>query len=369
MKFNEKLIELRKKQGLSQEELGYKLNVTRQTISKWELGQTTPEMDKLVEISKIFNITVDELINNSEETATINTVIEDQPIQDQPIKNDEKKEKKILIILVALLIVVIVAIGGITISSTKKAKAENGTKNILSQIFNESFDESSVEDEAKGFFEKLFSLIDKDMDIQLEMQDSQQDIQQSAQNIFENAMTQINTSSYNGAFEVYKGSNSGTQLKRFLDEVITTNKKYEKKITIKYLVTETQDTEEIQNMKLNIKDSNNFEITFDYDADGYINKATIQKVVSEFEKSSFNSGLEIHAGSTNGMIVTSVLDRIITSNKTKEEKITVKYKTTETQDENEIRNIKRNFGTFDNCEITYEYDENGFINKAIIEKR
>ena len=39
MKFNEKLIELRKKEGLSQEELGYRLNVTRQTISKWELVQ------------------------------------------------------------------------------------------------------------------------------------------------------------------------------------------------------------------------------------------------------------------------------------------------------------------------------------------
>ena len=57
MKFNEKLIELRKKEGLSQEELGYKLNVTRQTVSKWELGQTTPEMDKLVEMSKLPIIT------------------------------------------------------------------------------------------------------------------------------------------------------------------------------------------------------------------------------------------------------------------------------------------------------------------------
>ena len=65
MKFNEKLIEIRKKEGLSQEELGYKLNVTRQTISKWELGQTTPEMDKLIEISKLFDISVDELIKDS----------------------------------------------------------------------------------------------------------------------------------------------------------------------------------------------------------------------------------------------------------------------------------------------------------------
>lgn len=64
MKFNEKLIELRKATGLSQEELGNKLNVARQTVSKWELGETTPEMDKLVKLSEIFNVTLDELIKD-----------------------------------------------------------------------------------------------------------------------------------------------------------------------------------------------------------------------------------------------------------------------------------------------------------------
>ena len=48
MKFNEKLIELRKKEGLSQEQLGNKVNVSRQTVSKWELGETTPELEKLI---------------------------------------------------------------------------------------------------------------------------------------------------------------------------------------------------------------------------------------------------------------------------------------------------------------------------------
>ena len=64
MNFNEKLMELRKQKGWSQEELGNRLNVTRQTISKWELSQTTPEMDKLVEISQLFDISLDELLNN-----------------------------------------------------------------------------------------------------------------------------------------------------------------------------------------------------------------------------------------------------------------------------------------------------------------
>ena len=72
MKFNEKLVKLRKEAGLSQEELGNKLNVARQTVSKWELGETTPEMDKLVKMSEIFNITLDELIKEENVNEKIN---------------------------------------------------------------------------------------------------------------------------------------------------------------------------------------------------------------------------------------------------------------------------------------------------------
>lgn len=62
MTFAEKLTELRRQKGWSQEELGEMLGVTRQTISKWELGSTTPEMEKLAAISEIFGISTDELI-------------------------------------------------------------------------------------------------------------------------------------------------------------------------------------------------------------------------------------------------------------------------------------------------------------------
>ena len=58
MDFANRLIALRKNANLSQEELAEKLGVTRQTISKWELEQTTPDMDKLQQISKLFNISV-----------------------------------------------------------------------------------------------------------------------------------------------------------------------------------------------------------------------------------------------------------------------------------------------------------------------
>ena len=64
MNFNEKLISLRKSKGLSQEELGAELNVTRQTISKWESGQSYPDFKRLVLLSDFFGLTLDELVKD-----------------------------------------------------------------------------------------------------------------------------------------------------------------------------------------------------------------------------------------------------------------------------------------------------------------
>ncbi len=63
MDFNNKLYELRKQKGLSQEELANRLNVSRQTISKWEIGDSAPDLEKLVAISDLFGISLDELVH------------------------------------------------------------------------------------------------------------------------------------------------------------------------------------------------------------------------------------------------------------------------------------------------------------------
>ncbi len=65
MEFKDKLLDLRKKNGYSQEELGYKINVTRQTISNWEAGITSPELNKIIELADVFNVTTDELLLNN----------------------------------------------------------------------------------------------------------------------------------------------------------------------------------------------------------------------------------------------------------------------------------------------------------------
>lgn len=67
MIFGEKLLKLRKENGLSQEALAEKLNTSRQAISKWENSQGYPETEKLLMISNIFNVSVDYLLKESNE--------------------------------------------------------------------------------------------------------------------------------------------------------------------------------------------------------------------------------------------------------------------------------------------------------------
>ena len=64
MTFGEKIQKLRKEAGLSQEDLSYQLGVSRQAISKWERDNGYPETEKIVRMSKIFNVTLDYLLND-----------------------------------------------------------------------------------------------------------------------------------------------------------------------------------------------------------------------------------------------------------------------------------------------------------------
>ena len=66
MEFNEKLQELRKNKGLTQEELAEALYVSRTAISKWESGRGYPSIDSLKEVAKYFSVTIDELLSSNE---------------------------------------------------------------------------------------------------------------------------------------------------------------------------------------------------------------------------------------------------------------------------------------------------------------
>ena len=74
MSLGNKILELRKKKGLSQEQLGEKVDVTRQTISNWELEETSPNPEQLKLLSKALNVSVDDLIDNDIQNIVLSKV-------------------------------------------------------------------------------------------------------------------------------------------------------------------------------------------------------------------------------------------------------------------------------------------------------
>lgn len=112
MEFNNKLYELRKQKGLSQEELANKLNVSRQTVSKWELGDSTPDMEKLIGLSDLFDISLDEFVLGKEgkvqaqesKTSDIVHVVEEKVLT-QKNKKVAKKGFKITMIILGIILV------------------------------------------------------------------------------------------------------------------------------------------------------------------------------------------------------------------------------------------------------------------------
>lgn len=66
MDISEKLLQLRKAGSLTQEQLAEKLDVSRQSVSKWESGQAVPEPDKIVALSELFHVSTDTLLKSSE---------------------------------------------------------------------------------------------------------------------------------------------------------------------------------------------------------------------------------------------------------------------------------------------------------------
>lgn len=100
MKFSEKLIKLRKQKGLSQEDLGNQINVSRQAISKWESEQANPEIEKVKEISKLFNVSIDYLLNDKI----------DEPRKEVLKVNDKIKKAIISLFLIIIIIYLLIAV-------------------------------------------------------------------------------------------------------------------------------------------------------------------------------------------------------------------------------------------------------------------
>jgi len=95
MNFSEKLLTLRKAKDLTQEQLAEKLDVSRQSISKWESGQATPDLEKIIALSAIFDVTTDYLLKSSEiDDLSVKTEMLEKQQQTMLIR--EQKQQQIL---------------------------------------------------------------------------------------------------------------------------------------------------------------------------------------------------------------------------------------------------------------------------------
>ena len=104
MKLGEKILNCRKKLGLSQEQLGEKVGVSRQTVSKWESNNAVPELEKLIKLSEIYNVTLDELVKG----------VSNKEIFDK--KRNSKKLFKILLVIILIVLVILSIIYALTIN-------------------------------------------------------------------------------------------------------------------------------------------------------------------------------------------------------------------------------------------------------------
>lgn len=117
---SEKIYTLRRKNGLSQEQLAGKIGVSRQAISKWEGGLSTPELDKLKALSECFQISIDELTEN--QTAGASNGAEKEPGDSAPPGMNERKTGLCLCVTGA---VCLILFGALTVAAPSSVSQMN----------------------------------------------------------------------------------------------------------------------------------------------------------------------------------------------------------------------------------------------------
>lgn len=245
MKFYEKLIILRKKALLSQEELAEKLDVTRQTISKWELGQSKPDIDKLQMMSKLFEVDVNTLTNED-----ISLEDKGETKEDRNNKKEDGDRKFILYILIIIFIASL-ALLAYRVGTDIKAKKDEIKEELRKE-------KEKAEKEEKEFKDKF----NKDM---------------------EESDLKFDKNSFNSNYTFYSGTQPGQNVSMLIDNIINKNKT-EKDHLVELTFdntsygTDSDNIKQTKNMIQTFKgyDIQYYEVSMDYDDNGYVNKVTIE---------------------------------------------------------------------------------------------
>ncbi len=245
MKFYEKLIILRKKALLSQEELAEKLDVTRQTISKWELGQSKPDIDKLQMMSKLFEVDVNTLTNED-------ISLEDKA-ETKEDKNNKKEDgdRKFILYILIIIFISSLALLAYRVGTDIKTKKDEIKEELRKE-------KEKAEKEEKEFKDKF----NKDM---------------------EESDLKFDKNSFNSNYTFYSGTQPGQSVSMLIDNIINKNKT-EKDHLVELTFdntsygTDSDNIKQTKNMIQTFKgyDIQYYEVSMDYDDNGYVNKVTIE---------------------------------------------------------------------------------------------
>lgn len=241
MKFGDKLLKLRKLNGMSQEDLAEKLNVTRQTISKWELEQSKPDMGKFLEISKLFKVDLEILTNDNLDIDSKNNV-------NSYVGNKTNNSKQ------AIIIISIIFVFFIVISVTFIISFINIGKSKMNSVLNVGKDISN----------NVIGIANSS----------------NLNNILDTSMEYANSVNFNTRFEAYKGIKGGFFVKFLLNDVFENNKDNERMITIKYKEISTSDPYKIYEIRNLINDDTgvDYEVELNYDKDNYVYEIEIKEM-------------------------------------------------------------------------------------------
>lgn len=176
MELSEKLAELRRGSGMSQEELAEKLGVSRQAVSKWESGTAQPELSKLIELSNLYSVSVDELLSLEHTQERESDSVEKTEAQEKLSPRAFAQRYKRLLLLAAALLLLLTAI--FVRNSRRIRDLSQQVNNLQGQIVSVQQSlagqiagiGSSVEDilqrEASLVSQYEYSVTDVDLDVQ-----------------------------------------------------------------------------------------------------------------------------------------------------------------------------------------------------------
>lgn len=140
---------LRKKKGIAQEDLANGINVSRQTISRWEANIRQPSVEKLNEICKILDVSVEDIVydlnketinSNENELALCDVVNEEKDFTSQTKSVQSKKQKQITlkakVFIISIIIILLVGVIGVVIGYALACPSEDGTQTVYTVAHN-----------------------------------------------------------------------------------------------------------------------------------------------------------------------------------------------------------------------------------------